>query len=48
MKNISDNTSLDVVGSADASIRNGAELNSTNLFGPAVILDGRDDFILLG
>lgn len=48
MKNISDKTSLDTVSYMHAKIMNGAELNRTNLFGPAVILDGEDDWIDLG
>ena len=48
MKNISDNTSLDSVSFMHAKIMNGAELNSTDLFGPAVVLDGDDDWIDIG
>lgn len=47
MKNISDNTSIDVVGLAHAAINNGAKLNRTTFFGPAVMLDGKDDCIIL-
>ena len=48
MKNISDNTSLDTVDYMHGDIMNGARLNNTELFGPAVILDGEDDWIRLG
>jgi hypothetical protein len=48
MKNISDNTSLDTVDYMHGDIMNGAQLNNTELFGPAVILDGEDDWIRLG
>jgi hypothetical protein len=48
MKNISDNTSLDRVSYMHAEIMNGAKLNDTKLFGPAIIFDGEDDWIKLG
>ena len=48
LKNVSDNTSLDVVALAHASIPNGGKLNETKLFGRALVLDGLDDCIILG
>ena len=48
MRNISDNTSSDVIGLAHASIPNGGVLNRTSVFGPAIMLDGLDDCIILG
>ena len=49
MKNISDNTSSDTISYMHADLMNhDGKLNNTKLFGPAVILDGVDDWIKLG